>query len=314
MLTYFFTLFLIIYFLYILCKVKGDCDFSSDSLNLSVSEIIPKDEETYLSNIKYCVKFTKGFEILTFICPKKSINYEGIEVRPFNCFETVRINGRHENLGELLEGSVFKNSETDSTIVRKVFIPPLIKEDILFECTCDNSLTFKGKHMGSRGIMRVQLKKNKIFGCDFDHNGNITQKNPFIYHEKSTKNSNETIICNVIVNSSEVILGLICPKDYKLFPDNCFENVLHENKIVKISELVPHDLKLHTNEKERSSFASFTLNKNEKTKGFSCQCVKNKNSRLYAYFEFDLNYKSSSFHIYILSFIIFILFLILFFF
>ncbi|CRH01007.1 6-cysteine protein, putative [Plasmodium relictum] len=311
---YFSAFYLIIYFLFILCKIKGDCDFSNYSLNLSVNEILNKNEEDNLDNVKYCVKFTKGLEVLTFICPKKSTNYEGIEIRPSNCFETVRINGRNENLGELLKGSVFKNSETDSSIVRKVFISPAITEDMHFECTCDNSLTFKENNMGTRGIMRVQLKKNKIFGCDFDHDGNLFEKSSFVnYYEKSTINSNENITCNVTVNSSEVILGIICPEEYKLFPDNCFENIFHENEIVKINKLVPHDIKLHINKNGRISFASFALNKNEKIKSFSCQCIKNKNSRLSANFEFNLNYESSIFHVYIVSFVIFIFFLITFF-
>ncbi|SBS87332.1 6-cysteine protein (P12p), partial [Plasmodium malariae] len=347
-------IFAIVQFLYFFSfayKTNDDCDFTREPLNVAWNNrnnaLAPVDmeDEPYDNdnNIKYCVKFTKGFEILTFICPKKGINYEGIEMRPKECFEKIRINGRDENFTEILKGSIFESSETDSIIIRRVFIPPTIYADMVIECTCDNSLTFKENFIGARGIMRVHLKRNKIFGCDFDSNidgddstygrsdGGTRNKcegrldnnceesksgrSAFVkYYDKSKIRSNESITCNVTINKKEVYLGLICPEGYTIYPSDCFENVLYENKIVNIKELlVSHDIKLHIDKKKRMSFATFILNKNENPKGFSCQCVKNNDNifPLQANFEYA-NYESFSLCTHLRYFVLLLSLLVLF--
>ncbi|GAW81895.1 6-cysteine protein [Plasmodium gonderi] len=364
------------------------CDFSSGSLSVfgrdnpvssredkfgTKLDVDKKEEPTgsWISNndsndneVKHCVHFTKGLEVLTFICPKRNgNNYKGIEVRPFNCFEEVRV--QHVNIkrfSNILKGVYYESKETDILTIRKVFIPPTIYEDTIFECTCDNSLTFQNGMMGSsggnptreeagptsgaigsRGIMRVHLKKNFIFGCDFDHTGSSDgghsiidnrrkegesigedefsqeKKSAFskFYTPSEINNLKEKgIIHNVKITKREVYLGLICPPGYYIYPSNCFENVLYENNIVKLKELVSHDIKFHIDNKRRMSFATFTLKKNENPRGFTCLCVSmnttlhNQQQPLQVNFEYN-NYESFAFSVHMGYLLIVLLFMIL---
>ncbi|ETB63406.1 hypothetical protein YYC_00198 [Plasmodium yoelii 17X] len=301
------------------------CDFSRDSLDVTLmnNKIVIdnnlKEENYNDNNIKHCVKFTKGLEIFTFICPKgnNNDNYKGIEIRPEQCFEKVRINGKEENLKDILKGVIIEKKETDTEIIRKAFIPPTIYQDMSFECSCDNSLTIKDNYIGARGIMKVHLKKNIIFGCDFNYDTNEPKhsngKSSFarFYDKKIIVNSNKNIICNTQVNSKEVYLGLVCPEGYEIYPENCFENILFENKVIKISELIKHDIKLHIEKNKNISFASFILNSNENPKSFSCHCIKNNDNSfpLIANITFA-NYESYSFNFYATYFILIFIFLI----
>ncbi|SCM19195.1 6-cysteine protein [Plasmodium chabaudi adami] len=288
------------------------CDFSRESLDVALTNdksVIgnSSNEENHSdNNIKHCVKFTKGFEIFTFICPKgnNNDNYNGIEIRPVQCFEKVRINGKEENLKDVLKGVITENKETDTSIIRKAFIPPTIYNDMSFECSCDNSLTIKDNTIGARGIMRVHLKKNKIFGCDFNYDASETKfsngKSAFTnFYDNQAIDLNKSTVCNTEVNTKEVYLGLVCPEGYEMYPENCFEYVLFESNVVRINELIKHDVKLHIekNKHTHMSFASFTLNPNENPKSFSCQCIKkNANSfPLIANIMFS-NYESYSFN------------------
>ncbi|ANQ08885.1 Membrane protein [Plasmodium coatneyi] len=167
-------------------QMKGTCDFSTAPLNVSSSEndIVPLlgggdaplgdaplNGDRPDERVQHCVQFTKGMEVLTFVCPKRNTeDYVGVEVRPMDCFETVRMpNGNSKKLSNVLKGVQLENRDTDLLSIRKVFIPPTIYRNVIFECTCDNSLTFWNNRMGARGIMRVHLRKNILFGCDFDH-------------------------------------------------------------------------------------------------------------------------------------------------
>ncbi|CAA9989197.1 6-cysteine protein [Plasmodium knowlesi strain H] len=169
-------------------QVKGICDFSRGPLNVSTTEneIVPLLVQAELhagsaplsdahtdEPVQRCVQFTKGMEVLTFVCPKRNTeDYIGVEIRPMECFEKVRMhNGNKKKLNNVLKGVQLENIDTDSLSIRKVFIPPTIYRNIIFECTCDNSLSFWNNKMGTRGIMRVHLRKNIVFGCDFDHRG-----------------------------------------------------------------------------------------------------------------------------------------------
>ncbi|SBT38752.1 6-cysteine protein (P12p) [Plasmodium ovale wallikeri] len=268
-------------FLFCVQKSKGECDFTKGSLDVSRSgnnkvALFEREEEEYAINVKHCVKFTKGLEIMTFICPKRSIHHEAIEIRPTDCFVKVRVNGIEERLDDFMKGVIFESRENDLSYIRKVFIPPTIYEDIVFECTCDNSLTFGDNQIGTRGIMRVHLKKNLVFGCDFDYDVMSSRKrSAFVnFYEKNEIKPGEEIVCNVKITKKEVYLGLICPEGYKMYPLTCFENVLHEKEVVKINDLVQHDVKLHMDVHKQISFATFTLNKNENPNSFSCHCVK----------------------------------------
>ncbi|GAB67422.1 6-cysteine protein, partial [Plasmodium cynomolgi strain B] len=143
----------------------GDAPLSDDRLN-DDRPIGSRDEK-----VQHCVQFTKGFDVLTFVCPKRNNeDYMGVEIRPLHCFETVRMsNGNNKKLTDVLKGVQLENRDTDLLSIKRVFIPPTIYRNFIFECTCDNSLTFWKNKIGVRGIMRVHLRKNIIFGCDFDH-------------------------------------------------------------------------------------------------------------------------------------------------
>ncbi|KEG00362.1 6-cysteine protein [Plasmodium vinckei vinckei] len=290
------------------------CDFSKGSLDVALmnNKIVISNDANEINhsdnNIKHCVNFTKGLEIFTFICPKGNTNdnYNGIEIRPVQCFEKVRINGKEENLKDVLKGVITENKETDTEIIRKAFIPPTIYHDMSFECSCDNSLTIKDNYIGARGIMRVHLKKNIIFGCDFNYDSSETKfsngKSGFAhYYDKQVVTSNKNIVCNTVVDNKEVYLGLACPEGYEIYPENCFENVLFEDKVVKINEIIKHDVKLHIEKKKNISFASFVLNPNENPQSFSCHCIKNNDDNslpLIANITFS-NYESYSFNLHV---------------
>ncbi|KJP86971.1 hypothetical protein AK88_03371 [Plasmodium fragile] len=158
----------------------GTCDFSTEPLHVSSSENeivagvnggdgLPGDSRD--ERVQHCVQFTKGLEVLTFVCPKRNTeDYAGVEIRPMDCFETVRMpNGNKKKLSEVLKGVELENRDSDLLSIRRVFIPPTIYQNIIFECSCDNSLTFWKHKMGARGIMRVHVRKNVVWGCDFDH-------------------------------------------------------------------------------------------------------------------------------------------------
>lgn len=110
----------------------------------------------------------------------------------------------------------------------------------------------------------------------------------------------KNIICNTQVNNKEVYLGLVCPEGYGMYPENCFENVLFEKKVINITELIKHDVKLHIEKNKNISFASFILNPNENPKSFSCHCIKNNDNSfpLIANITFS-NYESYSFNFHV---------------
>ncbi|SOV12252.1 6-cysteine protein [Plasmodium gaboni] len=301
-------------------NINGVCDFSSEELSLLSEEKLDfslKKNEYKLSdenNVRNCVYFSKGFEYLRFICPVRKDNYEGIEIRPVECFEYVRIDGREEKLNEILKGSLFEKSINDNIMTRDVFIPPTIYEDMFFECTCDNSLTFKNNMIGKRGIMKIHLKKNILYGCDFDHDvkliKNKTAFTNFYDKEKILSLSNdENITCNVTIKKSQVYLGIICPDGYHLYPNDCFKNVLYDNNIIMpLKKIIPHDILYHHDKNKKIAFAAFTLNINENPKGFTCYCIKDQtsfNNHLIVNFKFENKETSFATNINLFFFFIF---------
>ncbi|VWU52408.1 6-cysteine protein, putative [Hepatocystis sp. ex Piliocolobus tephrosceles] len=296
-------------------KTKQNCDFSNNSLikpfnggkkSLYISDTKIEDNENVIdNNIQYCVTFTKGFEKLRFVCPKKKKNYEGIEVRPSTCFESVRINGQEQELSNIIKGVIIKNEDTDELFIRTVFFPPTIYDNFIFECTCDNNLTFKNGIIGLKGVIKVHLKKTITFGCDFDHystspspnNDSSSNISSFTnYYDKKYTKLDESIKCKVIINKKEVNLGIVCPEDFILYPNNCFEEVLLQNNdktVSQLKDLIPHPIKFHKDIKNRMSFAAFTLDANENKDSFACHCIKNNDNTLVlkAIFSFS-NYES----------------------
>ncbi|EUT90139.1 hypothetical protein PFAG_01338 [Plasmodium falciparum Santa Lucia] len=324
---FFFALFFPISICY---KINGVCDFSSEGLSLlpeekldfSVSRNVDKLSDE--NNVRHCVHFSKGFEYLRFICPMRKDNYEGIEIRPVECFEYIHIEGREHKLSEILKGSLYEKSINDNIMTRDVFIPPTIYEDMFFECTCDNSLTFKNNMIGIRGIMKIHLKKNILYGCDFDHDEKLMKnKTAFTnFYDKqkilplignnnndddnndddnndddnnndnnNNNNNNNNITCNVTIKKSQVYLGIICPDGYTLYPNDCFKNVIYDNNIIiPLKKIIPHDILYHQDKNKRITFASFTLNINENPPGFTCYCIKdqtNINNPLIVNFHFS---------------------------
>ncbi|VUZ97109.1 6-cysteine protein [Plasmodium vivax] len=333
-------------------QMKGTCDFSRAPLNVSCSEneivALPGGEGAMVSGTtgstanderaRHCVQFTKGFDVLTFVCPKRSSeDYSGVEIRPMSCFETVRrTDGTNQQLSEVLKGVQLENRDTDLLSIRRVFIPPTIYQNFIFECSCDNSLTFWKNKMGARGIMRVHLRRNILFGCDFDHTGGVeytgglggelpmadeasagsaydrsagggsaedrsagggsaddwafwrnagpsaeelAEKNKTAFTNfyppgEVSLAKEKGLVCDVKITKREVYLGLVCPPGYEMYPSNCFERVLQKDgSIVRVSELLKHDVSFHADGNRRMSFATFTLNRNENPQGFSCMCL-----------------------------------------
>ncbi|EUD68447.1 hypothetical protein C922_00843 [Plasmodium inui San Antonio 1] len=355
-------------------QMKGTCDFSKAPLNVSISEneivallsgaempggVSPVDgasggvtppgdsrddrrDDRRDGGVRHCVQFTKGFDVLTFVCPKKNTeDYLGVEIRPMNCFETVRLpNGNSKKLSDVLKGVQLENRDIDSLSIRKVFIPPTIWLNVIFECTCDNSLTFRNNRMGARGIMRVHLRKNIVFGCDFDHTAggepltdvrgdvlatddttegdpgdwafwrnsglsaeqlswrNQTAFSQFYTPGQVDDAKDKGIVCNVKITKEEVYLGLVCPPGYEMYPSNCFESVLYNDSIVRMSEMIKHRVTFHMDRNRRMSFATFTLHRNENPPGFSCLCLRldaPEAPPLQANFLYE-NYQSFAFH------------------
>ncbi|SOV74668.1 6-cysteine protein [Plasmodium sp. gorilla clade G3] len=315
-------------------NINGVCDFSSEALSLLPEEKLDfsvsrnEDKLSDENNVRHCVHFSKGFEYLRFICPMRKDNYEGIEIRPVECFEYVRIEGSEQKLNEILKGSLFEKSINDKIMTRDVFIPPTIYEDMFFECTCDNSLTFKNNMIGKRGIMKIHLKKNILYGCDFNHNEkSMSNKTAFTnFYDKQkiislTEDGDDNITCNVTIKKKQVYLGIICPDGYQLYPNDCFNNVIYDNNIIiPLKKIIPHDILYHQDKNKKIAFAAFTLNINENPQGFTCYCIKdqtNINNQLIVNFHFENHETSFStkninlffYFIVIFPFIYFILFL-----
>ncbi|VTZ72464.1 uncharacterized protein PY17X_0306600 [Plasmodium yoelii] len=191
-----------------------------------------------------------------------------------------------KNINDVISYVNYKSEINDNTYESTIYFSPLLLNKAQFFINCDNSLTLNQSKRGKTAIVKINVHPNslKIMGCDF-----VGAYSSYFIFSKKWDQITPNYVCEINVEDDSII-GLACPYNTKIYPSDCFESVIKNNKVYKRDTLIEYKNTFFY-QKNGKPTLSFIQIKKVYSDHLTCKCFENNNGN-YKEVTIKLIYKS----------------------
>ncbi|SCM00313.1 6-cysteine protein [Plasmodium chabaudi adami] len=191
-----------------------------------------------------------------------------------------------KNINDVISYVNYISEINENTYSSTIYFSPLLLNKAQFFITCDNSLTLNQSRRGKTATVKINVQPNslKIMGCDF-----VGAYSSYFVFSKKWDQLQSNYVCEINVEDDSIV-GLACPHNTKMYPSDCFESVIKNNKIYKRNALIEYK-NTFLYQKNGKPTLSFIQIKKVYSDSFTCKCFENNNGN-YKEVTIKLIYKS----------------------